>query len=361
MTAVPSHRTRSLASFAVPALFVMAIAPLAFAQTTTPPKHKKKKPAPAATADSASASASATEAAPTPPPEPTAPPPEESAAAKPAAPPAEVPNTPPDVTAWDITDTHEEPTKSYKFIGLRYRGNVIPQFLENLFVDDGATIYSNSVGIEFDLRKNGSSTIPWIQYSDYNTGDILFLQKGKDDVSAGTALGSFHSDVNSSLKVLYLGVDELWSVPIKADKLDFEYGFGVGVGFVFGDLRNDWVFDSGNSGPLAGNGHHYTPCANTSQGAGCNPANHTDPAPAKVNGHVEPNWFNNGSVPAIFPHIALPQFSLRYKPIKQLETRLSLGFSLTGFWFGISADYGLEQRPEPAHKTALRPALRDTL
>jgi hypothetical protein len=29
--------------------------------------------------------------------------------------------------------------------------------------------------------------------------------------------------------------------------------------------------------------------------------------------------------------------------MKQLETRLGVGFSLTGFWFGLSANYGLEK------------------
>jgi hypothetical protein len=363
MTAVRSRSSRSLSAIAT--LLAMAIAPVAFAQTTTPPKHKKKKPAATAPADSASAEPAATaapEPAAAPPPEPAPPPADSAAAATPPPKATEVPNTPPDETAWSITDTHEDPGKSYKFIGLRYRGNVIPQFLENLFVDDGATIYSNSFAVEFDLRRNGASTIPWIQYSDYNTGDILFLQKGKDDTAPGAVPGSFHSVVNSSLKAIYVGVDELWSVPLKPDKLEFEYGLGVGVGVVFGDLRNNWVFDSGSSGPLVGgNGHHYTPCASTTQGPGCNPANHTDPVPAKVNGHTEPNWFNAGAVPSFFVHIAVPQFSLRYKPIKQLETRLSVGFSLTGFWFGLSADYGLEQRPEAAHKTGLQPTLRDTL
>jgi hypothetical protein len=66
---------------------------------------------------------------------------------------------------------------------------------------------------------------------------------------------------------------------------------------------------------------------------------------AKVGNYVEQNWFNGGPVPVIFPHIAIPQFGLRYKPIPEFEARLSLGFQITGFWFGLSADYGLEQRP----------------
>jgi hypothetical protein len=348
------RRGRSFASIVV--LSLLAFAPAALAQTTTPPKHKKKQPATTETTPAASGDAPA-EATPAAAAE-TTPAPAEPAEAPPPKKTADVPNNPPDETAWDISDTREDPGKSYLFIGVRYRGTIIPQFLENLFVNDGATVYSNSVGVEFDLRKNGGSTIPWISYADYNTGDILFFQKGKPNSD------SFHSVINSSLKAIYIGVDELWSANLVPNKLDFEYGFGVGIGFLFGDLVNNWVFDSGNTGPLSGDGHHYTPCATTGDGgpnSGCNPANHTDPVPPHVGRHVEPNWYQGGSVPTIFPHIAVPQLSLRYKPIKQIETRLSLGFSLTGFWFGLSADYGLEHRPEAEHKSGLQTSLRDTL
>jgi hypothetical protein len=277
----------------------------------------------------------------------------------------------------DITDTREDPQRKYYFIGLRYRGTIIPQFIENIFVDDGATIYSNSLGLEMDIRSGGSSLIPWIQYTDYNTGDILYLQKG----AQGGDIAANRSIVNSSLKAIYLGVDELWSVPLVPTKLDFEIGFGVGIGGVFGTLSNNWVYlDDSAAGQRTGikssNGNYYTKCASTSapiadQSAasdGCNPMNHTSGNPAKVfsNGHyyIEPNWFNGGSVPVIFPYISVPQIGLRYEPIKQLEMRLDAGFGLTGFWWGLSVDYGLEKvessTPEE-HKSGLQSRFHDTL
>jgi hypothetical protein len=57
--------------------------------------------------------------------------------------------------------------------------------------------------------------------------------------------------------------------------------------------------------------------------------------------YSEASWTGGGSKPLIFPWIALPQVSFRYKPIKQLETKLDLGFSTSGFFFGLSAAYGL--------------------
>ena len=49
----------------------------------------------------------------------------------------------------------------------------------------------------------------------------------------------------------------------------------------------------------------------------------------------------------LFPWISIPQIGLRFKPVKQFEGRLGLGFALTGFWFGLSGGYGLEQKPKP--------------
>ena len=45
--------------------------------------------------------------------------------------------------------------------------------------------------------------------------------------------------------------------------------------------------------------------------------------------------------------MGIPELGVRYKPIKQLEVRAQVGFSLTGFFFGISGDYGLEKK-EPS-------------
>jgi hypothetical protein len=358
-------------------LVALAAAPLALAQTTKPSKKKKG----ATTAASASASAPDLGLAPEAPPPPPAPEPAPSSSASASA----LPDTPPQGGTLS-TDTKEEDGKRYYFIGARYRGNLVPQFLMNLFVDDGATIFSNSFGFELDMRTDGHSTIPWIMYANYDTGDILFHQKGKPDDPGN------YSDVKSSLGAIYLGLDELWSTPLdEAHHWDFEYGFGVGLGVLFGTLNNDWVYlanaaNGAPNGPLAGtNGNYYAPCTTTAvpvpyqneptgmaptasqpgnQGKPCTPGDHSNSQQTKVGGYSEPNWFNGGSVPVIFPYISFPQLGVRYKPVKQFEARLGLGFSLTGFWFGISGDYGLEKTDEggaPAKKASQGPGLRGTL
>jgi hypothetical protein len=233
-----------------------------------------------------------------------------------------------------MTDTFEDPTKRYYFIGLRYRGDVIPQFMLNIFVDGGKTIYSNSIGAEIDLRHDNFSLIPAITYTEYGTGDVVFAQKGKDPTDAGN-----WSVVNSSLKGLYFSADLLWSHPI-APHWDFEYGAGFGLGVIFGTLGDNWVF------PTTGNQvspTNYTACQTITQAASCTPQDHQNATTNKVGGYLEPSWANGGSKPNVFPMINFPQLGIRYKPIKQMEARLGVGFSLTGFWFGVSANYGLEK------------------
>jgi hypothetical protein len=317
-------------------------------QSTAPKKPKKKKPKPKPVEEEAPA-----EAAPAPAPVDTPPP---APAPTEAAPPPEAAAPAPagDELA-PITDVYEKPAKTYYFVGLRYRGTIIPKFMMNLFVDEGATVYSNSVGIELDIRRDNFSLIPSINYVGYGFGDTLFLQKGKDPSQEFN-----YSDISSSLFGIYAEADILWSKDISKN-VAFEYGAGFGIGAIVGSLHDSWITNSASqsangSVKLNGsNGQTYSPCATTDNlaNSGCNPASHTTPSPAKLFGYSDPNWFSGGSVPTIFPQISIPELGLRFKPIKEVEARLIIGFSLTGPFFQFSADYGLESRkpdtklPEP--------------
>lgn len=241
---------------------------------------------------------------------------------------------------WRSTDVEELPGKTYYFLGARYRGNVIPKFMLNMFVDGGATIYSNTFGVEIDIRKDNFSMIPALSYTEYGTGDIVFKDKNSKDI-----VGNY-SVVNSSMKAVYASMDLLWSAKI-SKTLSFEYGAGFGIGVVFGDLMNNWVQEDPN-GNLSANGHNFSPCATVGgPGSGCNARDHKNSDVNKVGGYTESSWFNGGSKPVVFPMISIPQIGLRFKPVKEFEARLQTGFSLTGFWFGLSGNYGFESKPKP--------------
>ena len=316
----------------------------AFAQDATPPK-KKKKPKPAET-EAAPAPAAPVEAAPAPA---AAAPAEAAATPTPEGMPASAEAKPVEGDDFESTDVTEKAGKTYYFIGLRYRHTIVPKFLINAFVSEGATFHSNSIGIEADIRKDGFSLIPAISYAEYGSDNVLFLQKNADAKDPGN-----WSVVNSSLKAIYFTADLLWSAKISKN-VDFEYGGGAGIGVIFGDLSNNWVYETTPNGPLVSSDgtRHFTPCQVTDTQPGCNTINHQNASVRKVGGYTEPSWVNGGSKPNIFPHIALPELGIRIKPVKQFEARVMLGFSLTGFFFGINGAYGLEKREveKPANDT----------
>ena len=247
----------------------------------------------------------------------------------------------PPAEEWNVKDVTEVDGKRYLFVGARYRGNIIPKFMLNLFVDEGATIDSNTIAVELDMRKDGFSLIPALGFTEYGTSDILFKQKGEKDIPGN------YSFVNSSMKAIYATVDLLWSAKISKN-FDFEYGAGFGLGAIFGDLSNNWVYQDDANGTLSGsNGHKYAKCQTGGTQPGCNAIEHKNTDTLKVGNYTEPSWFSGGSKPVVFPWISIPQLGLRYKPVKNFVARLGMGFALTGFWFGLNGEYGLEQKPKP--------------
>lgn len=240
------------------------------------------------------------------------------------------------------TDVAEDPLKRYMFIGARYRGSVVPKFAQNLFVDEGGTVYTNTVGVEFDLRKDGFSFVPALQFQELGTEDLLFHQKGQPTDIAGN-----YSVVNSSMKTVFASVDLLWSAQLHKN-VDFEFGGGFGVGVIFGDLAINWVYEDQNGPYAADTGKHYSQCpgptgTETAGLKGCNKADHRGATDVRTGGFTESSWFNGGSKPPLYLW-ATPQIGLRIKPVKQFQARLGLGFSLlTGPWFGLSGYFGLER------------------
>jgi hypothetical protein len=245
-----------------------------------------------------------------------------------------------------MTDVAEDPLKRYMFIGARYRGSILPKFVLNLFVDEGGTVYTNTVGIEFDLRKDGFSFVPAISFQELGTEDLLFHQKGQD-----TKVGNY-SVINSSMWTVFASVDLLWSANVHKN-VDFEFGGGFGLGAVFGDLAINWVYEDVNGPLVASTGQHYSQCpgpvgVETPNLKGCNRAEHSISAQEqnpkiRTGGYTENSFFNSGAKSPIYLWLS-PQIGLRLKPIKQFQARLSLGFSaLSGPWFGLSGYYGLER------------------
>lgn len=217
----------------------------------------------------------------------------------------------------------EVPGKSYMFLGLRYRGIIVPTFMMNMFGEGGDGVYVHAFGPEFSIRKDNFEYNFSIWYADYGMDPTPW--KAKDDPIEAYEI------VESKLKVLYLTADFLWSSDL-SPQFAINYGMGAGIGFVFGDLfREQATPPPGDPNAPPG---EWVKCPGPNQAPYCDDDNeHYD-------GYSEPSWANGGSKPIIFPWLAV-QTGLRFKPHKNFVARLDLGFGTSGFFFGLGADYGL--------------------
>jgi hypothetical protein len=183
-------------------------------------------------------------------------------------------------------------------------------------------------------------------YAPYTMGPTIF--RSKSDPQTSNEL------VQSDLKVLYAMVDILYEIPLeKKGDLDGRFailvGGGVGLAGVFGSLYRSKAYPIGT--PDDNVPANWAPC--TGQGTGLqkvpsgycqistNPP-HTSPSGNLTGpGSYQEGYWGSGQKPVVIPWLAAPQISFRYKPIKQFQTRLDLGFSASGFYFGLSGSYGL--------------------
>ncbi|MEI9952324.1 MAG: hypothetical protein WDO74_25900 [Pseudomonadota bacterium] len=210
-------------------------------------------------------------------------------------------------------------------MGLRYRAVIVPKFMMNLFGDGGRTIVANGIGPEFIIRKNAFEYEFSAMFTSYAMDPTPF--KASSDPPEAWEI------VQSKLKVLYLTADFNWSHDF-VPEFALNYGFGAGVGFVWGDLFRTQAYP----GPGANNstGEGYLPCVSK-----LNPnPQYCGTDNEHYNGYTEPNWANGGSKPVIFPWLAL-QTGVRYKPHRNFIARFDAGFGTSGFFLGLGADYGL--------------------
>ena len=222
----------------------------------------------------------------------------------------------------------EHPGKTYRFVGLRYRGIIVPKFMMNLFGDGGRNVYVNDFGPEFVIRKDGFEYDFAATYAAYHMNPTPF--KASSDGENAWEI------VTSNLKMIQLTADFLWSTDFSPE-FALNYGLGAGFGIVFGDLHRVQAYkDAGGA---------YQPCIDQgnpgpNSAASPGPTDYCGSDNNHYGGYTEASWANGGSKPIIFPWLAL-QTGFRFKPTKQFVARLDAGFGTSGFFVGLGADYGL--------------------
>jgi hypothetical protein len=222
----------------------------------------------------------------------------------------------------ELANSPEElPDQTYYFVGLRYRGIVVPKFMISLFADGGRTVYVNGVGPEFAIRKDNFEYGLSLWWANYRLEETPFKAKTDPDYA--------YEFVESKMKAIYVTSDFLWSQPLH-QMFALNYGLGAGLGFVYGDLYRTEAYRDDSSGKLR---KCEGPGLPASEFVDC------DPAGNKYGGYKEPGWGDGGSKPALFPWLVL-QTGLRFKPHRNFVARLDGGFGTSGFFWGLGADYG---------------------
>lgn len=212
----------------------------------------------------------------------------------------------------------ELPHKTYYFVGMRYRGALIPKFMMNVFGSGGASVYSNGIGPEFTVRRDNFEYVLSAWWAGYSMKPTPFKAKADPDVA--------WEIVESKINTLYLTSDFNWTSQINP-VFGLNFGVGAGFGFVWGDLIRTQAYPNGAGG--------YAPCIS----AGNPNASYCGTDNNHYN-YAEPSWANGGSKPLVFPWFAL-QTGIRLKPHRNFMARIDAGWAITGPFFGISGNYGL--------------------
>jgi hypothetical protein len=234
----------------------------------------------------------------------------------------------------EIWNTAEDPMKTYYFVDLRFRDVIVPKFMIDLFADGGSTVNVFTFGPELSRRKDNMEIDFALSYADYSMNPFLF--KGHSDGPESYEL------VSSSMKVLYLTFDLLYDIPLDSDgRYSLLIGGGVGLGGVWGDLYRSQVYPAAGNTIDPDNPSSARKCSGPSASPSIGGKPYCDASNNHYGSYSEPSWAHGGSKPIVFPWISLPQISFRVKPLKWLQTRVDTGFSITGFYFGMSAGYAL--------------------
>lgn len=226
----------------------------------------------------------------------------------------------------ESTDPYEDPHETYLFVGAFYEHTWTPSAFIELFTDRAPSANNHGAGLELTARKDGMSIIGRL-YWQGGFADGAF--RGSGDPLTDTEI------VHSDLWAVMGSATFLWSTAFN-DMFALEYGIGVGVGGVGGKLErweayrdgDDWEQCDGPGDPPSG--------------AYCEPSVAGDGTKGGHYGHEPDNWFNGGSIPALFFRLDLPHLALRFKPIAQLMMRLDFGFQVPlGPFVGFTMAYGI--------------------
>lgn len=240
--------------------------------------------------------------------------------------------------------TQIEARRPVWFFGGQFRHFWVPSAFQSLFMDVAPSIKGNGYGVVASRRNtDGFSATFGLAYADYSF-EGFFRQKGDD-------IGQTEF-VKSDMSFWHITSSFMWSTEF-LHVLALEYGFGVDLGLVFGNINRTEAYRHPTRGwqpctsagdandPGDGDG---TPFCEPPQSGGT-----TDPSSEK-GAHYNVNVgkiSGGGSIPDVFLLPAIPQLAIRIMPIKNIAIRLEAAYNIVQFSVGASLMFGFETGPEP--------------
>ena len=202
----------------------------------------------------------------------------------------------------------------------------VPSFMLKVFLAQAPNLGNAAVGIIADYRaKDGPTLEIGLGYTGYGFEGPM---QADGDPETDTEW------VESDLALIHLTGSVLWKADI-SEKFAFEYGVGLDLGILIGDLVRTEGYKTGSG---------FAKCPSPllfpdPRAAYCEPPGN---ALAGTDAYDEDGAHYNvveERVPPIGGGFMLPHLALRYQPIPELALKLEAAYGIVQLWAGLSVAY----------------------
>lgn len=212
------------------------------------------------------------------------------------------------------------------WVGAFFQGVIVPDFFLKAFLDEAPTVANIAVGATVSNRNpDGFTWVLGLGYTGYGF-DGPFRITGDPEMDT--------EYLNSTLGLVHVRGQLLWTAQL-SNALSFEYGVGLDLGLVVGEMRRSEAY------PLPDGGYAKCEAPGVPDLVYCEPTVNNVP----TNGYDEEGAHYDvveERVPPIAGSIMLPVLGLRFTPARQVSIRLEVAYQILQFSFGITAAYGLD-------------------
>jgi len=218
------------------------------------------------------------------------------------------------------------------YLGVNYRGYLVPGFLTNLFGEGGRTFLAPGAGLAF-TRTSGAFDLTFsLDYMSFSMGPTPFKPQGTPDTE--------YEILESDLASLHATLELHWNMPLdKKQRVRLRIGGGLGFGVMaFGNLYRTQAYPASF---VPGDPYTYLPCQGPNNPAGSfRYCNELDKDADRYPGYVEPSWFDGGIRPTIYPWVALPMVGLSFRPTPRIAIDVDVAPAVAGLLTSVGARVG---------------------